>query len=216
MAIELRRRLKLFLKKNKLVLKLLSNLIYWYLRLVYSTSQFRVQYLEPYSNTAFLQEHRAIFALWHNKLAMGPHLFRNHPDICPLVSSHSDGKIISRVINKFGFKVIEGSTNKNALTALREILRKLKLGGNIVITPDGPRGPVYNINSNITQIARKYDAKLIPISASCSHCFFLRSWDKLMVPLPFSVITVVIGSPLELKGNVKQDNANLASGLTSI
>ncbi len=186
------------------------------MKIVYLTSRWQFIFPKDYTKEKFLTERGAIFALWHNRLAFGPRIFWGHKDIYALISPHSDGKIIRQIVEKFGFDIISGSTNKEAVAALKTIITKLRNNSNIVITPDGPRGPVYQINSTINKVAKKYNIKLIPISCNTSKYFLLNSWDKLIIPLPFGKITVKIGLPLELTGNEYQDNINLQQVLMEL
>ncbi len=208
--------IKKILKKNNFVLSVVTKMLYTYLRVVYFTCRWQFVFSDNYNKQEFLAQKGVIFAFWHNRLAFGPGIFAGHKDIYALISPHSDGKIIGNIVNKFGFGVINGSTNKNSVAALKTIVKKLHNGSNIVITPDGPRGPIYKINSNINKIAQKYNIKLIPVSCSASRYFLLKSWDKLIMPLPFGKITTFIGLPLAFVGNENQDNINLAQALTGL
>jgi lysophospholipid acyltransferase (LPLAT)-like uncharacterized protein len=205
--------IKKLLKKNNFALSVVTKLLYNYLRVVYFTCRWQFVFSDNYNKHQFLAQKGVIFAFWHNRLALGPGIFIGHKDIHTLISTHSDGKIISNIVNKFGFGVINGSTNKNSAVALKTIIKKLHNGSNIVITPDGPRGPIYKINSNINKVAQKYNIKLIPVSCKTSRYFLLKSWDKLIMPLPFGKVTAFIGSPLVFTGNENQDNINLAQAL---
>lgn len=206
---------KSLLKDNRLISQLLPTAIYLYLQLVYLSSNWQFVWPENYSRDKFLAESGVIFALWHNRLAFGPGIFKHHQDLCALVSPHTDGQIVNSIISKFGFAVITGSTNKNPAGALRLMIKKLASGGNVVITPDGPRGPVYKINSNISQIAKKFDAKLVPVTVNCSRYFQLNSWDKLMIPLPFSKIQVLVSRPLVLSDQAGENNHQLINHLNN-
>jgi lysophospholipid acyltransferase (LPLAT)-like uncharacterized protein len=208
--------IKKILKKNNFVLSVITKMLYTYLRVVYFTCRWQFIFSDNYNKQEFLAQKGVIFAFWHNRLAFGPGIFAGHKDIYALISPHSDGKIIGNIVNNFGFGVINGSTNKNSVAALKTIVKKLHNGSNIVITPDGPRGPIYKINSNINKVAQKYNIKLIPVSCSASRYFLLKSWDKLIMPLPFGKITTFIGLPLAFVGNENQDNINLAQALTGL
>ena len=96
------------------------------------------------------------------------------------------------------------------------MIKKLESGSNIAITPDGPRGPVYKINSSITKVAFKYNIKLIPVACTATRYFTLNSWDKLIIPLPFGQITVKIGEPLDCTGDELQDDNHLAKTLIEL
>ncbi|MFU7500408.1 MULTISPECIES: lysophospholipid acyltransferase family protein [unclassified Candidatus Tisiphia] len=191
-------------------------MLYTYLRVVYFTCRWQFVFSDNHNKQEFLAQKGVIFAFWHNRLALGPGIFAGHKDIYALISPHRDGRIISDIVGKFGFGVINGSSNKNPVSALKIIIQKLHNGSNIVITPDGPRGPIYKINSNINKVAQKYNIKLIPVSCSASRYFLLKSWDKLIMPLPFGKITAFIGLPLAFVGNENQDNINLAQALTGL
>jgi hypothetical protein len=209
--------IKKFLKKHALKYNfIITKLLYIYLKITYFTSRWQFVFAYGYNKQIFLAQKRTIFALWHNRLAFGPGIFASHKDIYALISPHSDGRIIGDIVNQFGFGVINGSTNKDPVIALRTIVKKLHNNSNIVITPDGPRGPIYKINSTINKIAWKYNIQLVPISCSSSKYFSFKSWDRLMFPLPFGRITVRVGLPLTLSGDEHQDNVNLEQVLKEL
>lgn len=212
----MRKAFKKFLKRNKFILSLITILLYWYLRFVYFTSKQKFIFYDNGNKEKFLNEQGAIFAFWHNMLALSPAMFKGHRDVYALISPHLDGKILNDLVGKFSCKVIVGSSNKNPLGALRSIIEKLSQGANVIITPDGPKGPVYKVNSGITEIAYKYNKKLIPIVSTTSRCFRLKSWDKLIIPLPFGTIKVIIGSPLELTDNKVQNHMKLEKYLVNL
>ncbi|XVN40269.1 MAG: lysophospholipid acyltransferase family protein [Rickettsia endosymbiont of Argas persicus] len=212
----MRKAFKFFLKRNKFVLNLVTCLLYWYLRFVYFTSRQKFIFYDNGNKEKFLNEQGVIFAFWHNMLALSPAMFKGHRDIYALISPHLDGKILNDLVDKFGCKVIVGSSNKNTLGALRSIIEKLSYGANVIVTPDGPKGPIYKVNSGITEIAYKYNKKLIPIVSSTSRCFRLKSWDKLIIPLPFGIIKIIIGSPLELTDNKALNQINLEKYLVNL
>lgn len=212
----MRKAFKKFLKRNKFILSLITILLYWYLRFVYFTSKQKFIFYDNCNKEKFLNEQGAIFAFWHNMLALSPAMFKGHRDVYALISPHLDGKILNDLVGKFSCKVIVGSSNKNPLGALRSIIEKLSQGANVIITPDGPKGPVYKVNSGITEIAYKYNKKLIPIVSTTSRCFRLKSWDKLIIPLPFGTIKIIVGSPLKLTDNKVQNHMNLEKYLVNL
>lgn len=212
----MRKAFKIFLKRNKLVLNVVTGLLYWYLRFVYYTSRQKFIFYDNGNKDKFLNEQGVIFVFWHNMLALSPAMFKGHKNIYALISPHLDGKILNNLVGKFGCKAIVGSSNKNPLGALRNIIQKLSQGANIIVTPDGPKGPIYKVNSGVTEIAYKYNKKLIPIIASTSKCFRLKSWDKLIIPLPFGTIKVIIDAPLELTSDKAQNHINLEKQLIAL
>lgn len=203
-------------KKSSFLKWLFQKLIYLYLKFVYTTSSWKFIFPAGYSKEDFIKEKSVVYALWHNRLAFGPGIFCGKPNVQPLVSPHSDGAIISKIIEDFGFCVIYGSTNKDSARSLKQIIKNLKTGISIVITPDGPRGPKYQINSSITEVARKYGSKLVAISCHCSRSFTLNSWDQLIMPLPFSQVSVVFSSPVSLLEDKEVNDSNLEAQLREL
>jgi lysophospholipid acyltransferase (LPLAT)-like uncharacterized protein len=213
----IKRFLKPFFKKNKLWFSLLTFVIYFYLKVVYLTSKWQFIWPKDDNGDEINNFKGSMFAMWHNRLAFGPGIFfRNTSDTAALISPHSDGKFISQVVKLFGFDVIEGSSNKNPVSALKKIIQKLSQDDNVVITPDGPRGPIYQINSSITNIARKYNYPLYPVTCSCTRYFLLKTWDKLIIPLPFSKIIVMIGERMIITEDSLKNDKCLEQALNQL
>ncbi|HJD55669.1 MAG TPA: lysophospholipid acyltransferase family protein [Rickettsia endosymbiont of Pyrocoelia pectoralis] len=212
----MRKAFKKFLKHNNYVISIITVLLHCYLRFVYFTSRKKFIFYDNGNKEKFLNEQGVIFAFWHNMLALSPAMFKGHKNVYALISPHLDGKILNDLVNRFGCKVIVGSTKKNPLGALREIISKLSQGANVIVTPDGPKGPVYKVNSGITEIAYKYNKKLIPIVSGTSRCVRLKSWDKLIIPLPFGNIKIIVGSPLELTSDKTHNHLILEQQLINL
>lgn len=212
----MRKYLKHFFKTSPLVLNLVAGLIFLYLRLVYATSQWEFIWPDGLSEQDLIKKDKLLLALWHNRIAFSVKIFGADKRVCALASPHSDGRIISKILDFWGYEVIAGSTNKNPTKALKRIIDKINLGGKVVITPDGPRGPVYKINSAITKISYKYGATLIPASCAATKFVELNSWDQMIIPKPFGKIVVVMGNPLELSGEEETDKITLEQSLMEL
>ena len=113
-------------------------------------------------------------------------------------------------------KVIQGSTNKNPRGAIKSILNSINDNGKIIITPDGPRGPIYQINSAITKIAHKYNIPLIAMSCVSNKYIELDSWDKMILPKPFSKIYVIFSQISTLSGDEESDKKLLAKTMNQL
>ncbi|WP_339862629.1 lysophospholipid acyltransferase family protein [Thalassospira alkalitolerans] len=142
-----------------------------------------------------------IVAFWHQRLLMMPHAWRSTVGDIPfrmLISSHRDGQIISRIISHFDIETIAGSTGKGkgGAAALRAILRTLKAGKTIGITPDGPRGPRMRATDGIVQAARLAEVPILPLTYSSSRRKIFNSWDLFVLGLPFSRGTFHWGEPV--------------------
>ena len=212
----MRKTIKIYLKNSILLFNIVAVIIFIYLKFSYFTSKWIFITPKDFDEQNLNNESGLFFALWHNRLAYSMYIFRNYKNIFGLTSPHSDGKIIGKLVLMMNYKIIEGSTNKNSNSAVKEIIKQITNGAKIVITPDGPRGPVYKNGSVITKIANKYKKKVIPVSCHASRYFEVKSWDKMMLPKPFSKIIVVIGEPLELSGNDKYDRLLLEKKLNNL
>jgi lysophospholipid acyltransferase (LPLAT)-like uncharacterized protein len=212
----IRKKFKKFLKTSPLIFNLSAWIIYLYLKFVYLTTKWHIIYPKNTDKQSFLAEKKVIFALWHNKLAFSFKIFERHQNISGLASTHSDGKVITKITRLWGFKIIEGSTNKNPAKAIKGIIAALSKDEKIVVTPDGPRGPKYKINSVITKIAYKQNAKVIPTACAASNYFTLNSWDQMIIPKPFSTVVITIGDSILLSDDEKNNNELLENSLNQL
>lgn len=197
------------LLKSRAVHVLLVKLLAFYIRLVFFTARKRYD-VHPDAKPYMSGEKNVIFTFWHGRLMMMPCLNPPHRQMHVLISQHRDGIFISDVMKEFKFKTIAGSTSKNGREALMAILRALKAGDNVSITPDGPRGP-FQIAAAGAAIAAKLSGKpIIPITFSASRHKRARSWDRFMLALPFSRIIFCVGAPIMIDKSMDGEAARLA------
>lgn len=139
-----------------------------------------------------------LYALWHNRVFVMPFFkrkFLRKRRVTVLTSASKDGTILETAVNMFGMGAVRGSSSRRAVAALVAMKRTLKSGSDVCITPDGPRGPVYKIQPGIVKLAQSTGAPLCPVHVTYSKCWTLKSWDKFMIPKPFSKVEVVFGTP---------------------
>lgn len=173
---------------------ILSHFLAMYIRLVMLTSRKTFE-IHPDSAGYMRGEGNAIFAFWHGRMMLLPAI--NPPrKMHVLISEHRDGKLISQVIHHFGQDTVVGSSSRGGTEAVRNILRLLKNGDNISITPDGPRGPNQTAEMGIVTVAKLSKKVVLPITFSAKKHKRLKSWDKFMVAKPFGSIVFCIGAPI--------------------
>lgn len=171
-----------------------------YVRLMRTTGRWRTEGGDHPAH--YLTEGKPfIVAFWHQRLLMMPYTWRSVGGDRPfnmLISSHRDGEIISRTIARFDIKTIAGSTGKGkgGAAALRQILKALKAGEVVGITPDGPRGPRMRASDGIIQAARMAGVPIFPLTYSASNRKVIQSWDRFILPLPFSRGVFHWGDPI--------------------
>jgi len=137
-----------------------------------------------------------IWLFWHNRLMVMPVIFKKYfPERqgAVLTSPSGDGEIIAAVMKKFGVDSVRGSSNKRGAAALREMAALLKNGGDLVITPDGPRGPRYRLGAGALHVAGVTGAELLPFKVDYEQFWELKTWDGFRIPKPFSAATVRVG-----------------------
>lgn len=139
---------------------------------------------------------KVIYAFWHNQQSFLLFPYRKKGKISVLVSMSSDGEYIARSLPKFNMKATRGSSTRGGFAALRGLIEDAHKGYNPALTPDGPRGPIYQATPGIIYLARKTHLPIIPAAVDCSHKFHVNSWDKFQIPLPFGKCAIVYEEPL--------------------
>ncbi|MFL5597970.1 MAG: lysophospholipid acyltransferase family protein [Gemmatimonadaceae bacterium] len=135
-----------------------------------------------------------IFALWHGHLL--PLLWYHREEgVAVLISEHRDGELVARAAKSLGFALIRGSTTRGAERALISLVRELQSGGEVAITPDGPRGPAGRFAPGALVAAQRSGAPIVPVASSADRAWRLKSWDQFMIPKPFARVTVCYGNP---------------------
>lgn len=147
-----------------------------------------------------------IIAFWHQRLLMMPFLPRRGR-FGMMISQHRDGEFIARAVKLFGVDSIRGSTTHGGLAALRGMVRFFRTGANLAITPDGPQGPAHVVQIGAVELARQTGAPLLPVTYNASRKKVFRSWDRFILPLPFSRVAFLWGEPLCVSKNA--DKAQL-------
>jgi len=141
-------------------------------------------------------------ALWHNRLLIFPLVLqRFFPQRhgAALISASRDGDLLADAVQRFGYDVIRGSSSRMGATAILQLTQVLASGRDVVITPDGPRGPAYELGPGIIFLAQKSGAPVLPMNLEYSRCWRLGSWDRFILPRPFAKVRVLISQPRYVK-----------------
>ena len=137
-----------------------------------------------------------IGTLWHNRLLIFPFVLRRFfPNRrgAALISASRDGDLLADAIKRFDFDVVRGSSSRLGARAILQLTDVLASGRDVVITPDGPRGPAYELGPGIIFLAQKSGAPVVPVNMEYSSSWRLKSWDRFILPRPFSKVRVIIG-----------------------
>ncbi len=178
-----------------------ANLINGYVRLCGLLTKYTVEGLG--TSVEESAKNQVIFAFWHNRQGFLLYPYRKHKKMCVLVSLSKDGEYIARALPKFNMVATRGSTTHGGAMAFRGLIAKAKEGYSLALTPDGPRGPVYQASQGVLALARKTGLPIVPVGVYATHKFAVNSWDKFQVILPFGKCAVVLGKPIKVN---KEDN----------
>ena len=141
---------------------------------------------------------RYIGALWHNRLLLLPFVIKKFlPDRrgAALISASRDGALLADLVERFDFEVVRGSSSRQGASAIRQLSDIIASGKDVVITPDGPRGPAYELGQGIVYLAQQSGAAVVPINMEYSSCWRVKSWDRFILPKPFSKVRVTFSPP---------------------
>ncbi|MEM1355462.1 MAG: lysophospholipid acyltransferase family protein [Planctomycetota bacterium] len=184
--------------KHRLTQALLVWLVAQYIRVVWYTSRWEHRHRERVEPLV-QGDGPLIVAFWHGRLMMTAMLWRRPgQDMYALISEHRDGRLISDAVGYLGIKTVVGSTSKGGSKALREMVKLLKQGDSLTVTPDGPRGPSMQAAGGVVQLARLGGAPIVPISYSVTRGKHAGSWDRFLIPYPFTRGVVTYGQPITL------------------
>jgi lysophospholipid acyltransferase (LPLAT)-like uncharacterized protein len=139
---------------------------------------------------------RVILAFWHDRLLLVPFANTDAQRVCIMVSRHRDGELISRAVRPLAIDTVRGSSTRGWAGALKGLLRAYRDGANLAFVPDGPKGPRWQAKSGVIQVARATGAAIIPIGAAARWARRLRSWDRLVVPVPGSRVVYRAGETI--------------------
>ncbi|WP_296818169.1 lysophospholipid acyltransferase family protein [Brevundimonas sp.] len=201
--------------RSPFVQGLLSRLLAGWLRLCIATTRWRHENLEAAEET-WASGGGAIVCFWHSRIALAPACWpldrAQEPRV--LISLSPDGEFIAQAVSRLGFPAIRGSSSKKAAldkakggaAAFRDVLRWIRSGGGIAVTPDGPRGPAEEMAEGAALLAKASGAPVLLVGLASKPEIVLDTWDRARVPLPFGRGAIVWDGPI-----IWEEGADLAS-----
>ena len=179
-----------FSLRQRIILRIIIWAGYWFIRLIGPTLRVCISFEEGAQKT--LDQRPLVASQWHSCLIPATYLCRNFG--IRVMSSYSyDGEYMGRIIHKFGFVAVKGSSSRNAVRALLGLRRALDDGWTVAFTLDGPRGPRRKVKPGPVALARSSGVPMTMFHAAAEKAWVLNTWDRLMIPLPFSRVLVRFG-----------------------
>jgi lysophospholipid acyltransferase (LPLAT)-like uncharacterized protein len=150
--------------------------------------------------TLRLRGQNVIYAFWHGRLLYLMYRYRGS-DVCILVSRSQDGELLSRVLRRFGLPTVRGSSSRGGQRSLLALVRHLRRGGSVALAPDGPRGPRQRAQVGVIALARLAGVPIVPLAVGARWKVECHSWDRFLLPLPFSRVVVAYAEPVMISAH---------------
>lgn len=144
-------------------------------------------------------DRRFIYAFWHQRQVFFTVSHRGD-NVSVLISRSADGEMIAETIRLCcGVAAVRGSSSRGASEAVRELIKTLRAGVDLGITPDGPKGPRREIKEGVMYLAQKLGVPILPVTSAQSNRLVLtKTWDHFHLPMPFGRSAVVYGEPIDV------------------
>lgn len=179
--------------------KITSDVLYRIARGYCATFRLQIINEEPWLNY-LKQGGRVLICVWHQQFFSAIRYFKKYEKYNPslMISQSLDGEIIAGIANRTGWHTVRGSSSRNGSIALKEMTTRLKqygLAGHIL---DGPRGPAGIVKPGIISLAHAAAAVIVPVYIEAERVWYFKSWDKFMLPQPFSRVRINFGKMISL------------------
>jgi lysophospholipid acyltransferase (LPLAT)-like uncharacterized protein len=179
-----------FTFRQRITLNLITAAGYCFIRIIGPTLRISVSFEDGAQHA--LDDRPYIASFWHSCIIPSAYIFR-HWGIRVMTSASYDGEYIARIIQKLGFTAIRGSSSRNAVAAQLGMRRALEDGWTVAFTLDGPRGPRHKAKPGPVALGRATGIALTSFHAAVGKGIVLNSWDKMVIPMPFSRVLVRVG-----------------------
>ncbi len=179
-----------FTLSQRTVLRIIIGLGYWFIRLVGPTLRICISREDGAQET--VGQRPLIGCFWHACIIPATYLWRNL-GVRVMSSNSYDGEYMGRIIRKFGFVAVKGSSSRNAVRALLGLRHALEDGWTVAFSLDGPRGPRHKVKPGPVALGRSSGAPLTMFHMAVEKAWVLNTWDRLMIPKPFSRVLVRFG-----------------------
>jgi lysophospholipid acyltransferase (LPLAT)-like uncharacterized protein len=192
-----------FSLRQRIVLRIIIWLGYWIIRLIGPTLRVSVSYEEGAQQT--MEQRPLIGSFWHSCIIPATYICRDL-GVRVMSSNSYDGEYMGRIIRKFGFIAVKGSSSRNAVRALLGLRRALQEGWTVAFTLDGPRGPRHKVKPGPVALARSSGVPLTMFHAAVDKAWVLNSWDRMMIPRPFSRVLLRFGNLIPVPASATEED----------
>ncbi len=192
-------------RHGSFLISVAARLARWVILAFGRTWRIRVVAGEEHLEALLAEPSPALISFWHNRSVAFSYFFLDRLvggglNLTLLASHSRDGELVTRVIKRWGLNTVRGSASRGGTAALRGLHRAItRQGSSPVMIPDGPRGPLYYFKVGVAVLAQTSRAPILPFGVAASSFFTLKSWDRIIVPWPFSRVAITIGEPQSIE-----------------
>lgn len=188
--------------RQRIALRLIIFAGYWVIRLIGPTLRVCISREEGAQET--LDQRPLVASFWHSCLIPATYICRNL-GVRVMSSNSYDGEYMGRIIHRFGYVAVKGSSSRNAVRALLGLRRSLEDGWTVAFTLDGPRGPRHQVKPGPVALGRSSGVPLTMFHAAVDKAWVLNTWDRLMIPAPFSRVLVRFGKLIHVPHEASEE-----------
>ena len=183
---------------KKIKITLTSFFGQWLFQILFKLNEIEVKGEENLIN--LINSGRPIMVcVWHGRLVFPSWYLRlKTTNVYAIASRHTDAEIMARVLRRWGYGLIRGSTRKGGKAVVQKMADVFKNAGIVAVTNDGPKGPPRVAKAGSTGLALKYNVKIVTITGSATKFWQMKSWDRSMLPKPFGTIHIIVSPPLDI------------------
>ena len=142
-----------------------------------------------------------LYSVWHRNSWIVLYYLRNRNHIA-LTSTSRDGEYMTRILEKFGWEIVRGSSTRGGGRSLVKLYKKLLKGNSTVLTPDGPTGPIYKVKPGIVYLQEKSGGYIVPLGLAVDRKKEINSWDSYVIPYPMTRAVLSMGKPVQFSGEI--------------
>jgi lysophospholipid acyltransferase (LPLAT)-like uncharacterized protein len=188
---------------NKVTLAIIPRMLSWLIKIWFATFRVTVHDVR-YREQCREHDNPVIATFWHYAILYNLYHMRKKTGVA-MVSASKDGEYIARLVNFFGFAAVRGSRNRKGMQAMKEMMKLVGEGRHAAIVADGSQGPPQIVQAGSILLASKTEAPILPLLWSASCYYAINSWDRMVIPKPFSRVDLFYGEPIHVPKDLKAD-----------
>jgi lysophospholipid acyltransferase (LPLAT)-like uncharacterized protein len=190
-----------FTRKQRILLWLITWTAFLIIRILGPTLRFAISWEDD--SPGSLEARPFVYSFWHSCMLPAMYLWRDL-QIRVMSSDSFDGEYTGRIMRKFGFVKVRGSSTRGAVRALLGMRRELEAGWTVAFTIDGPNGPRYVAKPGPVMLARSTGVPMVVFHMAVERAWVLKTWDQLMIPKPFSRVLMRVSQRITVPKNADE------------